>query len=134
MTDGEVERIINFLKQSQKKLTYDEKILDEIERNAVSEKKKGDKDIGGGFADEDEMLPSAIECVVEQGQASTSFLQRKLKLGYARAARIMDVMEEKGIVGPSEGAKPRQVLISKERWIEMKLISKQKAEDDRRNY
>lgn len=134
VTDGEVERIINFIKQSQKKMTYDEKILEEIERNAVVEKKKGDKDIGGGFADEDEMLPSAIECVVEQGQASTSFLQRKLKLGYARAARLMDVMEEKGIVGPSEGAKSRQVLISKERWIEMKLISKQKAEDERRNY
>ncbi len=135
VTDHEVERIVTFIKDSQKKLTYDEKIMEEIERQAVSDKKKGgDKDSGGGFEAEDEMLPSAIECVVDMGQASTSLLQRKLKLGYARAARIMDVMEEKGIIGPSEGSKPRQVLISKERWIEMKMISKQKAEDDRRNY
>lgn len=135
VTDGEVERIITFLKESQKKLTYDEKIMEEIERQAISEKKKGsDKDSGGGFMDEDEMLPSAIECVIDQGQASTSLLQRKLKLGYARAARIMDMMEEKGIIGPYEGSKPRQVLISKERWHEMKLIAQAKAEDDRRNY
>jgi S-DNA-T family DNA segregation ATPase FtsK/SpoIIIE len=130
-----VERIITFIKESQKKMTYDEKIMEEIERQAVSDKKKGsDKDSGGGFMDEDEMLPSAIECVVDQGQASTSLLQRKLKLGYARAARIMDMMEEKGIIGPYEGSKPRQVLISKDRWIEMKMIAQQKAEDDRRNY
>ena len=135
VTDGEVERIITFLKDCQKKMTYDEKIIQEIERQAVSEKKKGsDKDSGGGFMDEDEMLPSAIECVIEMGQASTSLLQRKLKLGYARAARIMDMMEEKGIIGPYEGSKPRAVLISKERWVEMKMIAQAKAEDDRRNY
>ncbi len=135
VTDAEVERIITFIKESQKKMTYDEKIMEEIERQAVTEKKKGgDKDSGGGFEEEDEMLPSAIECVVDQGLASTSLLQRKLKLGYARAARIMDMMEEKGIIGPYEGSKPRQVLISKERWIEMKMISQQKAEDERRNY
>ena len=68
------------------------------------------------------------------GQDSTSLLQRKLKLGYARAARIMDMMEEKGIIGPYEGSKPRAVLISKERWVEMKMIAQAKAEDDRRNY
>ena len=135
VTDGEVERIITFLKDCQKKMTYDEKIIEEIERQAVSEKKKGsDKDSGGGFTDEDEMLPSAIECVIDMGQASTSLLQRKLKLGYARAARIMDMMEEKGIIGPYEGSKPRAVLISKERWVEMKMIAQAKAEDDRRNY
>ena len=137
VTDAEVERIITFIKESQKKMTYDEKIMEEIERQAVTEKDKkkgGDKDSGGGFMDEDEMLPSAIECVIDVGQASTSLLQRKLKLGYARAARIMDMMEEKGIIGPYEGSKPRQVLISKERWIEMKMIAQAKAEDDRRNY
>ena len=80
------------------------------------------------------MLPSAIETVVETGQASTSMLQRKLKLGYARAARLMDAMEEKGIIGPFEGSKPRQVLITKERWIEMKMIAAARAEDNRRNY
>lgn len=135
VTDGEVERIIEFIKQSSQKMTYDEKILDEIDRHAVSEnKKKGAKDDGGGFDDEDEMLPSAIEMVVETGQASTSMLQRKLKLGYARAARLMDAMEEKGVIGPFEGSKPRQVLISKERWIEMKMIAAARAEDNRRNY
>ncbi len=67
------------------------------------------------------MLPKAIEAVVDAGQASTSFLQRKLKLGYARAARIMDEMEEMGIVGPYEGSKPRQVLITKNQWLEMTL-------------
>lgn len=135
VTDGEVERIVEFIKQSTQPLTYDERILQEIDRHAVSDnKKKGSKDDGGGFEDEDEMLPSAIEIVVETGQASTSMLQRRLKLGYARAARLMDAMEEKGIIGPFEGSKPRQVLISKERWIEMKMISAAKAEDNRRNY
>ena len=137
VTDGEVERIVTFIKDSMKKMTYDEKIIEEIERQAVTDKDKkkgGDKESGGGFMDEDEMLPSAIECVVDMGQASTSLLQRKLKLGYARAARIMDMMEEKGIIGPYEGSKPRQVLISKERWIEMKMIAQAKAEDERRNY
>ena len=134
VTDGEVERIVEFIKQSGMKLTYDQQIIEEIDRHTVADKKKGDKGEGGGFDDEDEMLPSAIECVVESGIASTSLLQRKLKLGYARAARIMDAMEEKGIIGPFEGSKPRQVLISKERWIEMKLIAAQKAEDEKRNY
>lgn len=135
VTDGEVERIIEFIKQSSQKITYDEQILTEIDRHAVSDnKKKGTKDDGGGFEDEDEMLPSAIEIVVETGQASTSMLQRKLKLGYARAARLMDAMEEKGIIGPFEGSKPRQVLITKERWIEMKMIAAARAEDNRRNY
>ena len=66
------------------------------------------------------MINPAIECVIDAGIASTSLLQRKLKLGYARAARIIDELEAKGIVGPFEGSKPRQVLISKERWLEMK--------------
>ena len=67
----------------------------------------------------DELLPAAIEVVVDTGMASVSMLQRRLKLGYARAARLMDQMEEKGIVGPSEGAKPRQILITKEQWVQM---------------
>ena len=67
------------------------------------------------------MLPKAIECVVEAGMASTSLLQRRLKLGYARAARLIDEMEQRGIVGPFEGSKPRQVLLTKDMWIEMKV-------------
>ncbi len=75
---------------------------------------------GGGEA-EDDLLGDAIEVVVEAGLASTSLLQRRLKVGYARAARLVDEMEQRGIVGPFEGAKPRQVLMSKERYYEMKL-------------
>ena len=68
----------------------------------------------------DEMLAAAVEVILETGQASVSMLQRRLKLGYARAARIVDEMEEKGIVGPFEGAKPRQLLITREQWELMK--------------
>ena len=68
---------------------------------------------------DDDMIDQAIALVVETGQASTSMLQRRLKLGYSRAARIIDQMEERGIVGPSEGAKPRQVLITKTDWQEI---------------
>ena len=67
------------------------------------------------------MLPKAIECVIEAGQASTSLLQRRLKLGYARAARLIDEMEQRGVVGPFEGSKPRQVLMTRQQWIEMNL-------------
>jgi S-DNA-T family DNA segregation ATPase FtsK/SpoIIIE len=70
--------------------------------------------------DGDEMLPAAVEVILETGQASVSMLQRRLKLGYARAARIVDEMEEKGIVGPFQGSKPRAILITKEQWLVMK--------------
>ena len=66
--------------------------------------------------DGDEMLPAAVDIILETGQASVSMLQRRLKLGYARAARIVDEMEEKGIVGPFQGSKPRSILITKEQW------------------
>ncbi|MBQ5778107.1 MAG: DNA translocase FtsK, partial [Oscillospiraceae bacterium] len=85
-----------------------------------------EKNEGGGdvFADDeeaDDMLTAAIDVVVESGQASTSMLQRRLKLGYSRAARIIDQMEERGIVGEFEGSKPRKILISREEWQEMKM-------------
>ena len=67
------------------------------------------------------MLDAAIEVVLETGQASVSMLQRRLKLGYSRAARIVDQMEERGVVGPFEGSKPRQLLISREQWEELKM-------------
>ena len=77
-----------------------------------------------GFTDEelegDEMLPAAVDVILETGQASVSMLQRRLKLGYARAARIVDEMEEKGIVGPFQGSKPRAILITKEQWAAKK--------------
>ena len=115
--------MVSFIKGSQT-AEYDDEILEEIERQAEATGKSGSNSSGGGgFDAEDEMLPAAIECVIETGQASTSLLQRKLKLGYARAARIVDEMEARGIVGPFEGSKPRQVLISRQQWIEMKMQS-----------
>lgn len=123
VTENEVESVVSFIKDSAN-ATYDDNIMEDIDRLSVVGKGKGKggaANDGGGFEEEDEMLPLAIECVVEAGQASTSQLQRRLKLGYARAARIIDQLEEKGIVGPFEGSKPRQVMISKERWMEMKL-------------
>lgn len=122
VSDQEVEKVVSFIKSSQN-ADYDDEILADIERQASLKNKTGGKQSGGGFDDVDDMLPDAIECVIEAGQASTSLLQRRLKLGYARAARIVDQMEERGIVGPFEGSKPRQVLITRERWIEMKLQS-----------
>ena len=93
--------------------------MDQIERQA--EGADNGADLGGGEEAEDEMLPRAIEVVVEMGQASTSMLQRRLKLGYSRASRLVDEMEARGIVGPFEGSKPRQVLITRDEWREMML-------------
>lgn len=118
VTDHEVEQVVSFLKKKDD-ADYDDKILEEIEKQAAPDKSAGSG--GGGFDDSDSMLSDAIECVVEAGQASTSYLQRKLKVGYARAARLVDEMEEKGIIGPSEGSKPRQVLITRQQWLEMTL-------------
>ena len=126
VSDSEVEEVVRFVKNGGT-ASYDEGIMDDIEKLAAKEKGKKSSDEpvgdGGGFDDGDDMLDAAIDCVIEMGQASTSLLQRKLKLGYARAARIIDQMEERGIVGPFEGSKPRQVLISKEQWLEKQLQS-----------
>lgn len=115
VSDDEVEAVVEFVKGDHS-AEYDEEVMEEIERQAVAEK-------GGKSSDEDEgadpMLPQAIEAVIDAGQASTSLLQRRLKLGYARAARIVDQLEQRGVVGPFEGSKPRQVLISKQQWMEM---------------
>lgn len=123
VTDEEIEDVIAFIK-SDASAEYDEEIVSEIDNHVVAGKgsKNGGSDSAASGEDaEDEMLLPAIECVVEAGMASTSLLQRRLKLGYARAARIVDEMEQRGIVGPFEGSKPRQVLITPERWAEMKL-------------
>ncbi|MEG1778237.1 MAG: DNA translocase FtsK, partial [Angelakisella sp.] len=123
VTDSEVENVVDFIKTGSV-ANYDQTMMDDIEKNAaqVGGKGAGNRSSGGGDADDcDELMNSAIEAVVEAGQASTSLLQRRLKVGYARAARIVDEMEDRGIVGGFEGSKPRQVLISKERWYEMKM-------------
>lgn len=116
VTDSEVETVTNFVKNGSN-ADYDEDVMDEIEKQAVKEKNAPEE----SDSDADVMLPQAIECVVEAGMASTSLLQRRLKLGYARAARIVDQMEARGIVGPFEGSKPRQVLITHQQWVEMSV-------------
>lgn len=114
--DDEVEAVVDFIKNGQNSV-YDEEVMEEIERQAATEKNSKQQD--NDDDDYDPMINQAIEVVVEAGQASTSLLQRRLKLGYARAARIVDQMEQRGIVGPYEGSKPRQILISKAEWQEM---------------
>ena len=120
VSDEDVKKIVKLV-SSRQEAEYDDEVIDEIEHSAVVEKgAKNGKGDGGGFEDEDPMLPAAIECVIEMGQASTSMLQRKLKLGYSRAGRLMDEMEQRGIVGPFEGSKARAILITRQQWLEMK--------------
>ena len=124
VSNREVESVVDFLKASEQQ-EYDENVMQEIERQAAASGKSSSKAGGSGEEDDagegDDMLPQAIEVVVEAGMASTSLLQRRLRLGYARAGRIIDEMEQRGIVGPHEGSKPRQVLITRQQWLEMKL-------------
>ncbi len=97
-------------------------MIEAMEKHAIQDGKKG---ASAADAEEeagsDPMFKQAVEVVIDAGQASTSLLQRRCKLGYARAARIMDEMEQKGIIGPYEGAKPRAVLISRQQWLEMQM-------------
>lgn len=123
LSDEEVEDVVDFIK-NQEKADYDEEVLKEIDRQAAAEKKKGSSSaLDGNGEESDEMLPKAIEVVVEAQAASTTLLQRRLRLGYARAARLVDELESRGIVGPYEGSKPRKVLISKQQWLEMNAMS-----------
>lgn len=118
VSDAEIESIANFMKSAAEH-EYDETIIDEIEKNAVAEKGRGKEEESS--SDQDPMMAEAIQVVVEAAQASTSLLQRRLRLGYARAGRLIDEMEKMGIVGPHEGSKPRQVLITYQQWLEMNM-------------
>lgn len=118
VSDDEVEKIVSFVK-SNGEATYNEDILESIENS-----NKTDKEIAEETAnddDTDELLMEAIDVVVETGQASTSFIQRRFKVGYARAGRIIDQMEERGVISGYQGSKPRQVLMTKERLAELKM-------------
>ena len=118
VSDDEVEKIVDFVKQNGT-ATYSEDILERIENN-----NKTEKELMQEQAEDDETDPflmEAIDAVVEQGQASTSFIQRRFKVGYARAGRIIDQMEERGIISGYQGSKPREVLITKERLEELKM-------------
>ena len=125
ITDDEVQEIAAFVKQTNT-ADYSDEVMAEIEKKAAESGKGGGAGASAAStpasdeAEGDEMLPAAVDVILETGQASVSMLQRRLKLGYARAARIMDEMEERGIVGGFEGSKPRQLLITKEQWESMK--------------
>lgn len=129
VSDKEIEDVVDFIKKAGK-ADYDEEVALEIERLAAQDKhsknSKGE-DVENGD-DADPMLFQAIEVVVEVGQASTSLLQRRLKLGYSRAARIIDQMEARGVVDGYQGAKPRNVLLTKEQFYEMKMKSEENGE------
>lgn len=125
VSDGEIKAVTDFIKGEMPAAQYDNAVMEEIERQATLAK-QGKKN-AAAVADEEEereeddpLLYKALECVVDMGQASTSMLQRKLKLGYSRAARIMDQLESHRFIGASEGSKPRAVLISQQQLLEMK--------------
>ena len=119
VTDKEIEKVIEFLKSSGE-VSYDNKVAEEIEKNTLLEGGKSENQaVGGGNIDP--VMKEAVKCVVEAGQASTSMLQRKLRVGYARAGRLIDEMEQMGIVGPHEGSKPRQVLMNYQQFLEMSM-------------
>ena len=133
VSDPEVEAVTNYVKNNFT-TSYDQEVMEEIERKAaqtgnskamVSDPEPSCEELTG-----DEMLPAAVDVILETGQASVSMLQRRLKLGYARAARIVDEMEEKGIVGPFQGSKPRAILVTKEQWDVMRNGGAQMNFDD----
>jgi S-DNA-T family DNA segregation ATPase FtsK/SpoIIIE len=125
VSDEEVEAVATYVKDNYM-TEYDEGIMEEIDRKAAhtGNASKGataeSAEANNEEMDGDEMLPAAVDVILETGQASVSMLQRRLKLGYARAARIVDEMEEKGIVGPFQGSKPRTIMVTKEQWEAMK--------------
>ncbi len=123
LSDEEIEKIVDFIKE-QENAEYDDEIMDEIERNAVADKKKGGSS-GGSLVEDsdgeyDDMLDDAVNVITELNSASTTVLQRKLRVGYARAARIMDELEQLGYVSAAEGNKPRKVLVTRSQYLEMK--------------
>ncbi|MCI8328366.1 MAG: DNA translocase FtsK [Oscillibacter sp.] len=121
ITPEEIDQVVSFVKRTGE-AQYDDDVIAKIEES-VQEKGKGGKSAAAEPEEQesDELLPAAVEVILETGQASTSMLQRRLKLGYSRAARLVDQLEERGYVGPFEGSKPRQLLITKEKWQEIKM-------------
>ncbi|MCI7811948.1 MAG: DNA translocase FtsK [Clostridiales bacterium] len=124
VSDEEREEVVRFIKQNSE-AQYSDDIIAQIEKSAAeADKKSGPAPEADKPAksDYDELLPQAVDVILETKQASVSMLQRRLKLGYSRAARMVDQMEEMGIVGPFEGSKPRKILITKQQWQEMQYV------------
>ena len=124
ITPEEIERVVAFVKDTAGEAHYDQDVIEKIQQAVDAKADKGKaaaSDAPADGEDGDELLPAAVEVVLETGQASVSMLQRRLKLGYSRAARLVDQMEERGYVGPFEGSKPRQLLITREKWQELQM-------------
>ncbi len=120
----EIESVVNYIKSSTTEVDYNNEVIDEIEKNVPllkGDKKSNNNEETTSPETDDDIIEKAIDMIVETGQASTSSLQRKFKLGYSRAARIVDELENMGIVGPPEGSKPRKVIITKMQWAERKM-------------
>ncbi|MDU5412551.1 MAG: DNA translocase FtsK, partial [Clostridium perfringens] len=113
ISEEEVEHVVSFIKESQRDAQYEEDILEHINSATIASE-------GNGDGDRDELLDEAIEIVVESGQASASYLQRRLRIGFNRAARIIEELEECGVISRRDGSKPRQVLLSKDELENMK--------------
>lgn len=122
-SDEEIEGVTNYIKKSSS-AQYNAEIEEKIKRIAAEEIAQGKKsdDRGGDDIEIDSKMEDAIKCVIEAGQASTSLIQRRLKVGYARAGRMIDDMEQMGIVGPHQGSKPRDVLMTYNEWLERRNI------------
>lgn len=126
ISDEEVEALCDFVK-NQGESQYDEEIAKEIEAKAVQDKKSSPFEDDGDAEQLDVLFEKAVDIVLETGTASTSFLQRKLSVGYARGAKIIDQLEEKGIIGPANGSKGREILINRQQWLEMQAYSSNKV-------
>lgn len=126
ISDEEVEELCDFVK-NQGESQYDDEIAREIEAKAVQDKKSSPFEDDGDGEQLDALFDKAVDVVLETGTASTSFLQRKLSVGYARGAKIMDQLQEKGIIGPANGSKPREILINRQQWLEMQAYSSNTA-------
>ena len=122
VADEEVEALCDFVK-NQGESQYDEEIAKEIEAKAVQDKKSSPFEDDGDGEQLDVLFDKAVDIVLETGTASTSFLQRKLSVGYARGAKIIDQLEDKGIIGPANGSKGREILINRQQWLEMQAYS-----------
>ncbi len=128
VSEIEIENIIDFIKEQSKEPTYSDEVIKEIEKNAAICGQKKNKSASApsengidGEEDVDPMFDSAVELAVEQGKISTSLIQRRLSLGYGRAAKLIDMMEKRGIVSPPDGPRPRTTLISREQYLEMRM-------------
>ena len=129
VSDEEVEKIVEFIK-SNGTAKYNEDILETIENGSKTDQEKALEAEQGAEDDADPFLQEAIDTVVETGQASTSFIQRRFKVGYARAGRIIDQLEERGVIGGYQGSKPREVLWTLEKLAELKTGSTSTSEEN----